>query len=267
MVPWPLQYREAPVTHRLQRRVIAVAFIAAWAPVTAAGQLAQDTIVARAAGQFVGRTKTVCDVVAGARAALAGDTDTRLDLGEPQADGLTVAINQDDRKKFGPFLEAHLPGFTVCVEGKIERGTSGLAMRVKAPSQFKWLAQPKAAAPVGRGAPVRHLLPVSPDFAPGVPVAGRGVPGITWPTPITHPNPDYTEAARRAKVTGSVEVQILVGADGKVSDARMLLPVDPIFGLDEAALKTAREWTFKPAMRDGAPIPVVMMVEMSFNLR
>jgi TonB family protein len=37
-------------------------------------------------------------------------------------------------------------------------------------------------------------------------------------------------------------------------------------GLDESALKTLRKWKFKPAMKKGKPVPVTVMVEVTFRL-
>jgi TonB family protein len=37
-------------------------------------------------------------------------------------------------------------------------------------------------------------------------------------------------------------------------------------GLDENAVKTVKTWKFKAAQRNGAPVPVKVMVEVSFRL-
>jgi periplasmic protein TonB len=37
-------------------------------------------------------------------------------------------------------------------------------------------------------------------------------------------------------------------------------------GLDEEAVKTVNTWKFKPALRQGVPVPVQMEVEVSFHL-
>jgi TonB family protein len=57
---------------------------------------------------------------------------------------------------------------------------------------------------------------------------------------------------------------IVVGADGSVPEAVVLQPLG--LGLDESALRTVRGWKFKPATRDGKPIPVRLVMEVSFKL-
>jgi protein TonB len=37
--------------------------------------------------------------------------------------------------------------------------------------------------------------------------------------------------------------------------------------LDEAALAAAREWEFAPTLVDGKPVPVLLMLELEFNVK
>jgi TonB family protein len=55
--------------------------------------------------------------------------------------------------------------------------------------------------------------------------------------------------------------------DGSVGSAEIARSLDPVFGLDQEALKAARLWRFAPGMRLGVPVPVEIVIEMSFNLR
>jgi TonB family protein len=43
--------------------------------------------------------------------------------------------------------------------------------------------------------------------------------------------------------------------------------LDRTFGLDEEAIKAMRLWRFRPGMRQGVAVPVLVTVEMDFNLR
>jgi TonB family protein len=88
--------------------------------------------------------------------------------------------------------------------------------------------------------------------------------GVTAPVPIYKPEPPYSEEARKAKYQGTVVVLIVVDAAGNVTDARVVKPLG--LGLDEKALETIRTWKFKPGLRNGTPVPVRMMVEVSFRL-
>jgi len=79
------------------------------------------------------------------------------------------------------------------------------------------------------------------------------------------PYPTYTDEARHGKVQGAVTLQVLVGADGRAQDIRIVKGIG--FGLDERAVETVRSWKFIPA-RDGAKhsVPAWVTVEAVFRL-
>jgi TonB family protein len=88
--------------------------------------------------------------------------------------------------------------------------------------------------------------------------------GVSEPIPIYKPDPMYSEEARKAKYQGTVVVYIIVDASGAVTDCRVVKPLG--LGLDEKAVETVRTWKFKPALKNGVPVPVRVMVEVSFRL-
>jgi len=88
--------------------------------------------------------------------------------------------------------------------------------------------------------------------------------GVSAPIPIYSPDPPYSEEARRAKLSGTVVVQIIVDSAGNVRDAKVTRPLG--LGLDEKAVETIRTWRFKPAMRDGVPVNVRMLVQVAFRI-
>ena len=87
------------------------------------------------------------------------------------------------------------------------------------------------------------------------------------PVPILHPDPKYTAEAMRAKVQGTVLITGVVDTDGRFTNARVVQSLDKAFGLDEEALRTALSWTFKPGMKDGKPVRVLVTIEIQFTLR
>jgi TonB family protein len=93
----------------------------------------------------------------------------------------------------------------------------------------------------------------------------RGNPRFTLPRVLTERKPQYTPGAMRRKVQGIVELEATVGIDGAVADVKVTRPLDP--DLDRAAMEAARGWRFTPATLDGAPIPVVVTIEMTFTLK
>ena len=90
-------------------------------------------------------------------------------------------------------------------------------------------------------------------------------PGFISPMCSYCPYPTYSDAARKAKVQGSVTLQVLVGTDGRAQNIRIVQGIG--FGLDERAIETVRGWKFIPA-RDGAkrPVPAWVTVEATFRL-
>lgn len=88
--------------------------------------------------------------------------------------------------------------------------------------------------------------------------------GVTIPVPVYRPDPPYTEEARKAKLKGTVTLQLLIGADGKVRDARVVKALG--MGLDEKAVETVCKWKFKPSDRNGVCVPVRVLVEVTFVL-
>ena len=95
----------------------------------------------------------------------------------------------------------------------------------------------------------------------------RLVPGMTAPKIIKNARPNYTPEAMRAKVQGPVKMEIVVRADGTVGEVRVVRSLDRVFGLDDAAVKAAKEMRFTPAMRDGVAVPVLVSTEMEFTAR
>ncbi len=88
--------------------------------------------------------------------------------------------------------------------------------------------------------------------------------GVSAPIPIYKPEPAYSEEARKAKYQGTVVLFIVVDASGAVTTCRVIKPLG--LGLDEKAVETVRTWKFKPALKNGTPVPVQVTVEVSFRL-
>ena len=91
--------------------------------------------------------------------------------------------------------------------------------------------------------------------------------GITLPVVLREVKPAYTADAMRAKVQGSVWLECIVMPDGSVGEVKVTRSLDPIFGLDQEAIKAAKMWKFKPGMRQGDPVPVIITIELTFTLR
>jgi periplasmic protein TonB len=88
---------------------------------------------------------------------------------------------------------------------------------------------------------------------------------VSLPTCAYCPLPVYSDEARQVKMQGTVTLRVLVAADGKASDIRILRGVG--YGLDERAMQTVRGWKFNPA-RDvrNRPTATWIIVEAIFRL-
>lgn len=88
--------------------------------------------------------------------------------------------------------------------------------------------------------------------------------GVTAPIPLSTPDPDYSEEARKAKHQGTVTLYAIIGPDGKPRNLRVVHSLG--MGLDEKALERVRTWLFKPGKKDGQPVAVAMNIEVDFRL-
>jgi protein TonB len=89
--------------------------------------------------------------------------------------------------------------------------------------------------------------------------------GVDPPRLLREVRADYTDAARRANLSGEVLLEIVVRRDGTVGDVRVLQRLGS--GLDERAIHAVRQWRFSPARLRGAPVDVIVEVAVEFKLR
>ena len=91
--------------------------------------------------------------------------------------------------------------------------------------------------------------------------------GVETPKLLHEVKPQYTAQAMRAKIQGTVLLECVVRPDGSVGDIRVKRSLDSSFGLDQEAIKAARQWQFAPGTRFGQPVPVLVTIEIAFTLR
>ena len=105
--------------------------------------------------------------------------------------------------------------------------------------------------------------------APSSLPAGVERPGgaVTWPTVVHEQKPQYTSDAMRAKIQGTVVLEAIVEMDGTTADIRIIKSLDPFCGLDDEAVKAARQWRFRPSTRGGEPVRTIVRLELQFTLR
>ena len=103
-------------------------------------------------------------------------------------------------------------------------------------------------------------LPQAPPPQVAIRVGGL----IKAPAKLKHVDPVYPELARVARVQGVVIVECLISPQGKVTDVKVLRSI-PL--LDQAAVDAVRQWTYTPTLLNAVPVPVIMTVTVTFNLK
>jgi TonB family protein len=128
-------------------------------------------------------------------------------------------------------------------------------------------APPQAPSPL----PEAPSTAGAPD-APGIYTVGNGV---TAPRVVFAPEPEFSEEARKHKISGNVLVSLVVGVDGKPSDIKVTKSIGEVLApkskkvalsLDEKALEAVRQYRFEPAMFEGHPVPVRLTVAINFQI-
>ena len=121
------------------------------------------------------------------------------------------------------------------------------------------ISAPLPAPETNAGAGERSPAPPAP---PGAPVTGGSVePAVL----VSKVDPAYPDAAVRARVEGSVVLEIGIDEKGNVTDVQVTRGLP--FGLSEAAAQAVRQWKYRPARGSDGAISSRKTVRILFNLR
>lgn len=96
---------------------------------------------------------------------------------------------------------------------------------------------------------------------------GSGAPAsakITPPVPLRIVPPRYPRAAYRANASGSVTVTFTVKRDGRTTHIR-IVKAEPPRVFDAAARAAVRAWRYRPATREGKPVPMPVTRTLVFT--
>ena len=88
--------------------------------------------------------------------------------------------------------------------------------------------------------------------------------GVSAPILIHSVQPEFTEQARRSDLQGTVAIELIVDSQGNPQDVRVVRRLG--MGLDQKAVEAVRQYKFKPAMYQGHPVSVQMVVDVDFRL-
>jgi TonB family protein len=88
--------------------------------------------------------------------------------------------------------------------------------------------------------------------------------GVSAPQVIHSVEPEFTDEARRAKYEGIVSIQLIVDKSGNPQDIQVVRHLG--MGLDQKAVEAVRQYKFSPAVYQGHPVAVQMVINVNFHL-
>lgn len=166
------------------------------------------------------------------------------------SEGAPVAVAQ--------LLEVSMQG---CVEQiKDDTGKKMFLLRLRSQPQQKLGPLPQA--------PEEAILaPVHKprmEYSGGMASTFRVGASVTAPVALNNVEAQFSDAARKAKYQGICIVSLIVDENGMPQNLTLKKGLD--YGLSENALEAVRKYRFRPAMKGGEPVPVMITVEVNFRL-
>jgi len=152
------------------------------------------------------------------------------------------AVEEPKKPSLG---DVHLATPVINHEGAAPSSASAPALEINSSAN--------ASAPVSALSGSRHTEPVAP-----APVGGDVKPAKL----VKSVPPVYPELARNQRISGNVQIDALIDADGNVS-AMKVLSGPPM--LHKAALDALKQWKYEPAQLDGKPTSMHLTVTIQFR--
>jgi protein TonB len=87
---------------------------------------------------------------------------------------------------------------------------------------------------------------------------------VKAPTLLQRIEPNYPEAARKARMEGIVILEAIITASGSVEEVKVLKSANPL--LDASAVRAVQQWKYKPATLNGRAVRVYLTVTVTFNI-
>ena len=90
-------------------------------------------------------------------------------------------------------------------------------------------------------------------------------PVVGAPAIVRRVEPQYTDAARQARIQGTVRMSAVIHEDGSLSITAILQSLG--FGLDESSKTALEQWRFVPPITsNGDPAAITLTIEVNFHL-
>lgn len=100
--------------------------------------------------------------------------------------------------------------------------------------------------------------------------------GVTAPKLVYQVEPEFSEKARKHKISGNIIVRMVVDTEGHVQDAHVFRSAAEDFTskkdremastFDPKAVEAVRQYRFEPGTFHGKPVPVELNVEVNFQI-
>jgi len=114
--------------------------------------------------------------------------------------------------------------------------------------------------------PASGGTPQSADPVAAAPSAGAQVQVDEYPVPVNHPSPAYPKTALAAHQEGTVWLNVIVSTTGSVKEVSVIKSSPDVPALATAAVEAAKQWTFKPAKKDGRVVELMVTIPFRFKL-
>jgi TonB family protein len=88
-------------------------------------------------------------------------------------------------------------------------------------------------------------------------------PGVMAGNKLSGPTPKYPEAAKKARIQGTVVLNAVIGKDGTVENLNVVSGPEE---LQQSSLDAVSQWTYKPYLLNGDPIEVETTINVIYSL-
>ena len=239
----------------------AIALILIGMPMTVPGQQARDVPATLAEGRVMPDVRKVTPVT------------LPMNLAAPVSVRVEIVVSAQGTLAHARVIEASGPdALSQAVADALQKFEFRPAIRGDRPATTLALLElaigPSPAGPAMPRATIGpvSLAPLRDDPAIRRKAYDSTTEGLSVPRAVREVNPMYTAEAMKAKIVGSVELDVVILEDGTVGTTRVTKTLDTTHGLDRQALVSARHWFFEPARLNGRPVPVRVALVLEFQL-
>jgi protein TonB len=111
--------------------------------------------------------------------------------------------------------------------------------------------------------PAERAPEAAPAPAPAAPIRVRQGGLVKAAVVVHRVEPVYPDLARRARISGEVQLEGVIGTDGRIRELKVLSG-HPL--LTKAALDAVSQWLYRPTTLNGDPVEVIAPITVTFRL-